>query len=145
FFLDAAAGTLPGFSLVTPEIAGVASEENPQNIQLGEAFAARVITAAMQGRAWDKTLLVWCYDEHGGYYDHVPPPPAVAPDNIPPELGPNDIPGGYDIYGPRVPTVVVSPYSKPHSVTNVVHDHTSILATIEQKWNLPPLTKRDAA
>src|SRR5207248_2461447 len=73
------------------------------------------------------------------------PPSAVAPDTIPPELGPNDIPGGYDIYGPRVPTVVVSPYSKPRSVTNVVHDHTSILATIEHKWNLPPLTKRDAA
>jgi phospholipase C len=75
----------------------------------------------------------------------VPPPSAVPPDNIPPKLGPKDVPGGYDIYGPRVPTVVVSPYSRPHSVTNVVHDHTSVLATIEHKWNLPPLTKRDAA
>ena len=60
------------------------------------------------------------------------------------ELGPNDVAGGYDIYGPRVPAVVASPYSKPNSVTNVVHDHTSVLATVEAKWNLPRLTYRDA-
>ena len=62
---------------------------------------------------------MWTYDEHGGYYDHVAPPRAVPPDDIPPKLGPNDIPGGYDIYGPRVPAVVVSPYSHPHAVTMV--------------------------
>ena len=54
------------------------------------------------------------------------------------------MPGGYDIYGPRVPGIVASPYSKPNAVTNVVHDHTSVLATIETKWNLPALTYRDA-
>ena len=54
------------------------------------------------------------------------------------------MPGGYDIYGPRVPAIVVSPYSKPNAVTNVVHDHTSFLATVEAKWNLPALTYRDA-
>ena len=60
------------------------------------------------------------------------------------ELGPEDAPGGYDIYGPRVPGIVVSPYSKPNAVTDVLHDHTSVLATIESKWNLPALTYRDA-
>lgn len=54
------------------------------------------------------------------------------------------MPGGYDVYGPRVPAVVVSPYSRMNSVTDVVHDHTSVLATIEAKWNLPALTYRDA-
>jgi phospholipase C len=171
FFADCAAGTLPSVSLVDPEfgaagevggplaslgIPGSAkaggfvgaqggSEENPQDIQIGEATAAKVVNAVLSSPAWPRTLLVWTYDEHGGYYDHVPPPAAVKPDNIPPKLGPKDVPGGYDIYGPRVPTVVVSPYSRPHAVTNVVHDHTSVLATIEHKWNLPPLTKRDAA
>jgi phospholipase C len=48
------------------------------------------------------------------------------------------------MYGPRVPVVVVSPYSRPHDVTDVVHDHTSVLATIGQQWNLPALTARDA-
>jgi phospholipase C len=87
---------------------------------------------------------VWTYDEHGGYLDHVPPPRAIPPDSIKPKLGPHDIKGGYDIYGPRVPAVVVSPHSRPHATTNVVHDHTSILATIEAKWNLPACTYRDA-
>src|SRR6185312_9088337 len=64
--------------------------------------------------------------------------------SIPPDLGPGDVPGGYNLYGPRVPAVVVSPYSKPNAVTNVVHDHTSFLATVEAKWNLPFLTYRDA-
>ena len=52
--------------------------------------------------------------------------------------------GGYDMYGLRVPAVVVPPYSKPSGVTNLVYDHTSVLATIEAKWNLPALTNRDA-
>jgi phospholipase C len=121
-----------------------ASEENPTNVNFGEAFVAAVVDAVMHGPAWPRTLLVWTYDEHGGYYDHVVPPAAIPPDNIPPRLKPGDAPGGYDMYGPRVPTVVVSPHSRPNGVTNVVHDHTSILATIEAKWNLPALTYRDA-
>ena len=121
-----------------------ASEENPTNINFGEAFVASVVDSVMHGPAWKRTLLVWTYDEHGGYYDHVVPPAAIAPDNIPPKLASGDYPGGYDMYGPRVPTVVVSPYSRPNEVSNVVHDHTSILATIEAKWNLPALTYRDA-
>jgi phospholipase C len=54
------------------------------------------------------------------------------------------VPGGYDIYGPRVPAVVLSPYARASGVTNVTHDHTSVLATVEAKWNLPALTYRDA-
>jgi hypothetical protein len=74
----------------------------------------------------------------------VPPPAALAPDSIAPVLASGDQPGGYNLYGPRVPAVVVSGYAKPHAVTNVVHDHTSILTTIEAKWNLPSMTYRDA-
>jgi phospholipase C len=87
---------------------------------------------------------VWVYDEHGGYYDHVPPPRAVPPDAIPPSLGAGDVPGGYDIYGVRVPAVVVSPWARRHHVSPVVYDHTSVLAFLELKWNLPALTYRDA-
>jgi phospholipase C len=144
YFADAAAGTLPAVSLVEPQFTRT-SEENPQDIQAGEAFVSGVVQAAMHGRAWDRTVLIWCYDEHGGYYDHVPPPRAVKPDNVPPDIHvPPDRPGGYDRYGFRVPAVVVSPYAKPHYVSHVVHDHTSILKLIETKWNLPALTFRDA-
>jgi phospholipase C len=119
-------------------------EEDPQDMSYGEDWAYTVMQAVMHSPAWPRTLLIYTYDEHGGYYDHVPPPSAIAPDSIPPQLGPEDVAGGYDIYGPRVPAVVVSPYSKPNAVTDVVHDHTSVLATIESKWNLPALTYRDA-
>jgi phospholipase C len=54
-------------------------------------------------------------------------------------------PGRYDRYGFRVPAVVVSPYAKPDCVSSTVFDHTSALKLIEEKWNLPPLTRRDAA
>jgi phospholipase C len=144
FFSDAAAGTLPFLSIVDPNF-GTQSEENPQDVQLGEAFAASVINAVMSSPAWPRTLLVWLYDEHGGYYDHVPPPRAVKPDDIPPDIQvPPDLPGAYNRYGFRVPAVVVSPYARPNYVSHVVRDHTAIMKFIETKWNLPALTFRDA-
>jgi phospholipase C len=147
FFADASSGNLPGFSIVDPDF-GSQSEEDPQNIAKGQAFAAQVVSAVMQGPAWSRTLLVWLYDEHGGYYDHVPPPPALAPDAIAP-LSPVGARGekaydGFRRYGFRVPAVVVSPYARKAHVTHTIHDHTSILAMVERKWNLPALTYRDA-
>ena len=76
FFADADAGTLPGFCIVDPDF-DVFSEENPQDIRKGESFAAEVINRVMHGKGWEHTLLIWVYDEGGGYYDHVPPPEAV--------------------------------------------------------------------
>jgi len=144
FFTDAAAGKLPAFSVVDPNF-GHQSEEDPQDIRVGERYAGDIINAAMHGPAWAKTLLIWTFDEHGGYYDHVPPPRAIRPDGIPPDItSPPDLPGAYDRYGFRVPTVIVSPYAKRDYVSHVTHDITSILGLIETKWNLPALTYRDA-
>ena len=168
FFADCALGTLPAVSFVDPEF-GVLSEigaplmsvpgftklgallsttggdeEEPQDLAYGENWAYQVVNAVLHSPAWNRTLLVYTFDEHGGYYDHVPPPAALAPDSIPPNLTATDVAGGYNIYGPRVPAIVASPYAKKNGVTNVVHDHTSVLATIEAKWNLPALTYRDA-
>jgi phospholipase C len=120
------------------------TEEDPQNMYFGEAWAHRMVEAVLNSPRWNRTLLIYTYDEHGGYYDHVAPPRALPPDNIPPSLQPGDPHGGYDMYGPRVPAIVVSPYSKPGGVTDQIYDHTSVLATIEHKWNLPALTARDA-
>ncbi len=168
FFDDCAAGTLPSVSFVDPEVGALSfvgktlasvpllgpiisglgtvggDEEEPQDMYYGEAWAHQVLEAVLRSPAWPRTLLIYTYDEHGGYYDHVPPPKTIPPDSIPPRLTATDVPGGYDMYGPRVPAVVASPYSKPNAVTDVVHDHTSVLATIESKWNLPALTYRDA-
>jgi phospholipase C len=166
FWKDARAGKLPAVTIVDPDF-GSNSEENPQDVQVGECFAAEVINAVMAGPGWPKTLLIWLYDEHGGYYDHVPPPPAPQPDDVPGQSpmrrfallrmllryggyaqrieAVDDGPSSYDRLGFRVPAVIVSPYAKPGHVTDTIYDHTSILRLIERKWNLPPLTKRDAS
>ena len=143
FFTAAQAGTLPGFSLVEPNYL-TSSEEDPQNIALGEQFAARVIDAVMTGPAWEHTLLIWTYDEHGGYYDHVVPPAAVAPDDIPPDVGSGPAYTGFAQYGFRVPCAVISPWARANHVSHTVYDHTSILALVESTWNLPAMTLRDA-
>ncbi|MGN6867310.1 MAG: phospholipase C [Solirubrobacteraceae bacterium] len=143
FLSDAAAGRLPQFTFLDPNYT-TTSEENPQDIQLGERYIAQAVQALMNARTWKHTALFLTYDEHGGYYDHVPPPPAIVPDSIPPDLSPGDPPAAFDRYGFRVPTIVISPWAKPHYVSRVVHDHTSITAFIERKWNLPAMTLRDA-
>jgi phospholipase C len=165
FWTAARTGTLPSVSIVDPDFTA-SSEENPQDIALGEALAARVINAVMAGPGWPETLLIWLYDEHGGYYDHVPPPEAPAPDDVP-GLSPyqrfpllrvfrytalgrkitaaDTGPSSYTQLGFRIPAVIVSPYAKPEYVTELDYDHTAILRLIQRKWNLPPLTKRDAA
>jgi phospholipase C len=88
--------------------------------------------------------MIWTYDEWGGWYDHVVPPAAIAPDDIPPNLPAGYLPGGFDLYGFRVPAGVISPYAKRDFVSHTIYDHTSILKTVETKWNLPALTRRDA-
>jgi phospholipase C len=144
FFEDAASGNLPAYCIVDPDY-DTHSEENPQNIAVGEAFAADVIQAVMSGPEWESTLLIWTYDEHGGYYDHVPPPRAIPPDDIPP-APPNGEPkyGGFDRYGFRVPCAIISPWSKRDYVSHNVFDHSSICKLVETKWNLPAMTYRDA-
>ena len=168
FFADADSGRLPSFCIVDPDFRSY-SEENPQDIRKGESFAAEVINRVMHGPGWADTLLIWTYDENGGYYDHVAPPAAVPPDDVPGRsrvahpsllrsllkpLFPGYVkhaeqmvegPGTYDTYGFRVPAVIVSPYARPDCVLRDVFDHTSVLKLVEEKWNLPALTRRDAA
>jgi phospholipase C len=141
FFSAAKAGTLPGFCIVEPSYTKD-SEETPQNIAYGEQFAASVIDAVMSGPGWRNTLLIWTFDEHGGYYDHVVPPAAVAPDDIAPDASVTYT--GFRQYGFRVPCAIVSPYARRDYVSHQVFDHSSICALVEHKWNLPAMTYRDA-
>ncbi len=113
FARDAAAGHLPSYSFIEPRyfIDSDGSPPNdqhpPHDIAHGERLIAAVYNALRNGPGWARTLLLVTYDEHGGCYDHVPPPPATPPG------GPYGDGFGFDRYGVRVPAVIVSPMSRP--------------------------------
>lgn len=144
FFTEAALGNLSAFSFIDPNY-GTQSQENPQNVVVGEALLSDIVHAIGSSPKWNQTLFILTWDEHGGYYDHVPPPPALKPDDVPPNvlLGEYQY-EGFARYGMRVSAVIVSPYSKPGYVSHTLYDHTSVLGTSHRKWNLPSLTYRDA-
>jgi phospholipase C len=147
YFEDTKNGNLPEVSFVDPSFLGEAEndEHPPTNVQDGQKFTYDVVSALEGSADWGSSALFLTYDEHGGFYDHVPPPLAPKPDNIPPMLGATDTPGAFDRYGIRVPAAVISPFAKSHFVSHVVHDHTSILRFIETRYGLSSLTARDAA
>jgi len=97
-----------------------------------------VYSAVASSPDWKHTVLVFTYDEWGGFFEHVPPPAAPIP---PASAAAGDLDG---LLGFRVPCVVVSPYAERGAVSNLTVDHTSILRMIEWRWNLQPLTVRDA-
>jgi phospholipase C len=146
FRAAAAAGTLGCYTFLEPSWGSSGNSQHPNyDVALGEQLIHDVYEALRQGPAWDQTLLIVTYDEHGGCYDHVAPPSgAVPPDNSAGEFG-----FGFTRFGVRVPAVLVSPLIAPGTVFRpagtVPLDHTSILKTVETRWGLPPLSARDAA
>ena len=143
FLADAAAGTLPNVAFVDPrfidEESGTSGDDHPHaDIRNGEAFLNLVYTAVTESPAWPSTVLVFNYDEWGGFFEHVPP--TATP--IPPA---DQAAGNQDgLRGFRVPCVVVSPLARRKQVSGTVFDHTSVLRMIEWRWALEPLTVRDA-
>ena len=126
FFAKAKAGTLPAVSFVKP-VGGLNEHPGYAVLVDGENHVLQLIDAVRNGPNWKDTAIIITYDEHGGFWDHVAPP-AV------------------DSWGPgsRVPTIVISPYAKRGFIDRTVYDTTSILATIEHRFGLEPLTSRDA-
>lgn len=110
----------------------------------GERLIKTVYEAIRNSPHWEHSVLIITYDEHGGFYDHVPPPPAAPPeDRI---VFPHNVHHGFafDQLGVRVPAVVVSPLIPRGTVDHTTYDHTSLLATVEHLFGLDPLTRRDA-
>jgi phospholipase C len=143
FFADARAGTLPDVAFVEPRFLGaeigVSGDDHPfADIRNGQAFLNLVYDAVVTSPAWPRSVLVINYDEWGGFFDHVPPTSAPIP--------PADaVAGNTDgLRGFRVPCLVVSPYARRHTISHTEFDHTSILRMIEWRWDLQPLTVRDA-
>jgi phospholipase C len=145
-----AAGTLPEMSFVDPDTTHENSdgqdEHPPADIQIGQKWVSDLVHGVMSSPQWAHIALFITWDEHGGFYDHVAPPPACVPDNKAPILdGPNNsIQANFDRYGIRVPLIVVSPYAKKAYASHNTYDHTSVLRFIETKFKVPALTARDA-
>jgi phospholipase C len=147
FFPDAAAGDLPPITFLDPEyVTGIyeTSEHPPGNMQIGQNFVWKVVDALTKSPLWKKSVLFITYDEHGGFADHVAPPPACHPDTGDPKAPADAALGSFDRYGFRVPLIIVSPFAKSHYVSHTVTDHTSILRFIQAKFGLPALSGRDA-
>ncbi|HTV74778.1 MAG TPA: alkaline phosphatase family protein, partial [Candidatus Acidoferrales bacterium] len=145
FQARAAAGTLPAYTFLEPDFSSSGNSQHPNyDVALGEQLIHDVYYALRNGPGWKDTLLIITYDEHGGNYDHVPPPwGAVPPDN---SIGEYNF--DFTRFGLRVPAVLVSSRIAAGTVFRAKSgtiDHTSVLKTIEQRFGLSALTARDAA
>ncbi|HJR06147.1 MAG TPA: alkaline phosphatase family protein [Pyrinomonadaceae bacterium] len=126
FLDDAASGNLAAVSWIDPNFvdlsvigpSGSNDDHPPSDVVAGQELILKLYNAVINGPKWNKTLLVIIYDEHGGFYDHVPTQ-AAADDN------PN-----FRTYGVRVPALIVSPFVERGKASNTVFDHTSIIKTI---------------
>lgn len=126
FTQDASSGALPQVSWVVTSQAQ--SDHPPYSICVGENWTQSVINSIMQGPDWSSTVIVLTWDDFGGFYDHVDPPHRGA-------LG----------FGPRVPAIIISPYSRAHTVDHSVYDFNSITKFIEQRFNLTPINLADGS
>ena len=123
FVVDAQSGNLPAVSwLVTDN----ASEHPPFSTCFGENWTVQQINAVMQGPLWDSTAIFLTWDDFGGFYDHVPPPKE-------------------DLFGlgPRVPLLIISPYSKSGYISHTQYEASSVLKFIEERFGLASLNGRD--
>ncbi len=149
FLADAKAGTLPNYSFIEPMYYPTLETppndmHPPHNVAYGDALVASVYNAVRSSPNWSSTMLIVTFDEHGGCYDHVPPPPAVSPE-IP---RPGQV-FAFDRYGVRVPAVIVSPMTSPMILRapagTTPFDHTSVISTVRNCFGVGThLTARDA-
>ncbi len=115
---------LPQVSWLIPDFQD--SEHPPEPLDQGMWYVTRLINAVMDSPYWQDSAIFLCWDDYGGFYDHVQPPEVDA----------------YG-YGPRVPMMVISPYAKRGHISHYTYDFTSVLKFIEERWHLQHLAPRD--
>jgi phospholipase C len=154
FMQRAAANKLPAVSWIEPlfvDVVGNAMPTNddhpPSDIRAGQELVLSVYSALAHSEAWNRTMLVITYDEHGGFYDHFDPTTVPPPED-------DRAAEGFNRYGPRVPAIVVSPWVEPASTARdangerIVFDHTSLIRTILERFcrhddgSIPKMGKR---
>src|SRR5580693_8260806 len=161
FLEDAASGQLPTYSFIEPNLLyghndmhpafdalypGVGFDP-PSSLLGGEALLAKIYDAVRSsatpgGSNAYNTLLMVNFDEHGGTYDHVPPPSAPPPV---PSVPVGQMGFGFDRSGVRVPAIAISAWIPERVVVTSEYRNTSVLRTLRERWRLgDPLTARDA-
>lgn len=137
FFDDARSGRLPAVCTIEPTFFGPGQNDDhpPADFLRGQVFLSSILRAVAEGPQWERSLIIVTYDEHGGFYDHVPPP--TVEDERASE--------GFDQLGFRVPSFVISPYARTGYVSSMLHEHASVPAFIGWLFGLEPLTVRDAS
>jgi phospholipase C len=147
---DLAAGYTARYTFIEPSYGDVingtyenGSSQHPRDgLAGGDQLVARVYGAIRNSPLWDKSLFLILYDEHGGFYDSVKPGRATPPnDGAAATLNASGF--GFDVYGVRVPAIVVSPWVQRGQVDHTAYDHSSVPATLERLFGLPSLTDRD--
>ncbi|XP_054798678.1 non-specific phospholipase C2 [Prosopis cineraria] len=150
-------GKLPGYVVVEQRYMDTkltpANDDHPSHdVYQGQIFVKEVYETLRASPQWNETLFVITYDEHGGFYDHVPTPVrgVPSPDGI---VGPEPFNFKFDRLGVRVPTIAISPWIEKGTVVHGAkgsptatseYEHSSIAATVKKLYNLPSfLTKRD--
>jgi phospholipase C len=125
FYQDAKSGNLPEVCWIVPT--PIDSEHPPADSARGMRHVTDLVNAVMRSDAWKDTVIIITWDDYGGFYDHVAPPSVD-------QFG----------YGPRVPTLVISPFARPGFICHTRFDFTSPLKLIEERFGLKPLASRDA-
>ncbi len=118
------------------------SQHPIDNVLRGELLIKKVYESIRQSPHWESSVLVITYDEHGGFYDHVPPPTGATPPGDAANVS-RQPEFDFKQYGVRVPTLVISPFTARNIIDGTLYDHASFLRTLELLFDLPTLTDRD--
>ena len=132
-------------NILTGTYEGGTSQHPLDGVAHGEALIKTLYKSIRKSPHWNKSLLIVTWDEHGGFYDHVAPPSAVAPGDARRGSTYNKHGFTFEQLGVRVPAVVVSPSIPQNRIDHQLYDHASIPATLQQLFGIPALTNRDAA
>jgi phospholipase C len=156
FFQMAEAGNLPAFSYIEPSwggaILGLSVMGNeyhpPSDVTPAEHLLKQIYLSLTKNKAaWEQTLLVIVFDEHGGTYDHEIPPEAIPPWGSKSPVFPKQYDFNFNRFGVRIPAILVSPLIEEGTVfrskTTVPYDHTSIIATILDWVKIPQQDKQN--
>lgn len=130
----------------TPEDFTCGTSQHPlDDVTRGEQLIKDVYEAVRNSPHWESSLIIVTYDEHGGFFDHRPPPPAVPPGDSVTDNENVHVHFDFSQLGPRVPTVVISPWIPRNSIDHLPYDHSSVIKTVAELFSLDSLTDRDRA